>query len=301
LLTGMNLNEAISYSFMAPAALDKLGLDVCDALRDTVRIMNPIGEEYSLMRTTMAPAMLRNIATNNNRKIVTVRLFELSRTFRPNHDSKPKNPDGSYSMSEPCIETEALCIGIADKDADFYSIKGIVEELLSRFGVEGVQFKQGAPCYYHPGRSAVAWLGDEQIAVLGEVHPDAAEAFEVGQKAYLAEIDVDKLLASARKDSAIKPLPKHPAISRDLAVSVGKLCPVGDMLAAIRKAGGALLEMVELFDVYEGKQAGEGKKSVAFSLVFRAADHTMVDDEANGCFDAIVQALNLAFSAEIRK
>lgn len=301
LLAGMGLNEALSYSFIAPAALDKLGLTPGDALRDAVRLINPIGEEYSLMRTTLAPSMLRSIATNLNRKNVGVRLFELSRTFRPNIMATLKNTDGSLSLSEPCLEKETLCIGIAEQGMEYFDLKGIVEAVFERFGIAGIEYKPGAACYYHPGRSATCMLNGVCAATLGEMHPDVAAAFDIDQKVYLAEMDIESLLANARHDNAIKPLPRFPAISRDLAVSVDRLCPVGDMLCVIRKAGGSLLESVELFDIYEGKQAGEGRKSVAFTLVFRSADHTLVDDEAGDCFDAIVQALNLTFSAEMRK
>ena len=300
LLTGMGLNEAMSYSFMSPTVFDKLGLPKDHGLRDAVRILNPIGEDYSLMRTTMAPGVLRSLATNLNRKNSTVRLFEMGRTYRPNADARPRE-EGGYSMSLPCVETEMLCVGAADASMDFYTLKGIVETVLERFGVTGTEYTADAPQYYHPGRSAVIRAGGRLVGTLGELHPDAAEAFEIGQKAYLTELDVDAVLALSRQDCAIKPLPKYPAISRDLAVSVDKTCPVGGMLAAIRAAGGSLLESVELFDIYEGRQAGEGRKSVAFTLVFRAADHTLVDEEANACFDAVVQALNRSYSAEIRK
>ncbi len=301
LLAGMGLNEALSYSFMAPQALDRLGLPEGDCLRDAVQILNPIGEDYSLMRTTMAPAMLRSIASNLSRKAQSVRLFELGRVYRPNPEGDPLELGGKYSLSTPAIETETLCIGIADDNQDFFSLKGIVEALLARFGIVGVEFKAGAAAYYHPGRSAEAWLGDCKLASLGQIHPDTAEAFEVGHAVLLAEVDVDGLLAFGSADEAIKPLPKFPSVTRDLAVSVDKLCPVGAMLETIRKAAKPLLEQVDLFDIYEGKQAGEGKKSVAFTMVMRAADRTLVDDEVNACFDTVVKALSSAFGAEIRK
>lgn len=301
LLAGMGLDEAISYSFMAPDALDKLGLDTDDMLRDALSIVNPIGEDYSLMRTTLVPAMLRSIATNLNRKAGIVRLFEMSRAFRPKGVVEPGKPDGGYSLEEPCFETEMLCIGVADEAMDFFDVKGIAETLLARFGIERAEFAPGAARYYHPGRSATISLNGEKIGMIGEAHPDTALAFEIERKVLLAELNVDRILSNARLDYAIRPLPKFPAVSRDLAVTVDRLVPVGDMLSAIRRAGGELLESAELFDIYEGRQAGEGKKSVAFALVFRAAGHTLVDEEANGCFEAVVQALNKDFAAEIRK
>ena len=300
LLSGMGLNEAMSYSFIAPSALDKLGLDAGSPLRDGIRLLNPIGEDYSLMRTTLAPSMLRSIAANNNRKIATVRLFEINRTFLANHASKPRNEDGSYSLSAPCFEDEYICIGITDATMDFYDLKGLLETLFQRFGIVNAEFKAGAGCYYHPGRSAAAFAGGEKLAELGELHPDVTAAFEVEQRVLMAEINVEKLLALGLRDCAIQPLPKFPSISRDLAVVVDALCPVGDVLAVIRSSGGKLLESVALFDIYRGIQVGEGKKSVAFSLVFRSADHTLVDDEATICFEFIVSALNLSFGAEIR-
>jgi phenylalanyl-tRNA synthetase beta chain len=253
------------------------------------------------MRTTLAPAMLKSIATNLNRKAGTVRLFEVNHTYKPKANAEIRKPDGSYALSEPSNETETLCIGIADESQDFFGMKGILEMLFERLGIANVEYALGAACYYHPGRSAVILVNGETIGIMGEVHPDAAVAFEVERKVLLAELNVSWLLSNVRMDYAIRPLPKYPSVSRDLAVSVDKLCPVGGMLNVIRKAGGKLLESAELFDIYEGKQAGEGKKSVAFSLVFRAADHTLVDEEASGCFEAVVQALSKEFSAEIRK
>jgi phenylalanyl-tRNA synthetase beta chain len=301
LLSGMGLDEAVTYSFMAPSALDKLGLAPGDPMRDALRLLNPIGEEYSLMRTTMAPGMLKSVALNASRKAGDAKLFEIGRVYRPKAGMEPAAPGGGYSLEEPCAETETLCIGIADEGMDFFDLKGIVEALLARFGIEGAEAIPGAAAYYHPGRSATLLLGGERIGMLGEAHPDAALAFELERKVLLAELDADRILAHARVDFSVRPLPKYPSVSRDLAVTVGRACPVGGMLASIRRAGGALLESAELFDVYEGKQAGEGRKSVAFSLIFRAADHTLVDEEANGCFEAIVRALNKEFTAEIRK
>jgi len=253
------------------------------------------------MRTTLIPAMLRSISANISRNAGTVRLFETGRTFRPDETAAMRNPDGSYALSQPCIETETLCIGVVDDDADFFALKGILETLLGRFGIVGAEFKPGAASYYHPGRSATISVGGETAGMLGEIHPDVALAFEIGRRILLVELDIDQVLSRARSDNAIRPLPKFPAISRDVAVTVGKSLPVGGILSAIRIVGGNLLESAGLFDIYEGKQAGEGKKSVAFTLVFRAADHTLVDEEANRCFNAIVDSLQKEFGAEIRK
>jgi phenylalanyl-tRNA synthetase beta chain len=297
----MGLDEAASYSFMSPSALDKLGLGPDDPFRDALRLLNPIGEDYSLMRTTLAPAMLQSIALNLNRKAGAVRLFEISRTYRPKAGLEPMGPAGGYSLEEPCGETESLCIGIADDDTDFYGVKGIVETLLGRFGIEGAEVVPGAAAYYHPGRSAVILVNGERIGMLGEAHPDAALAFGIDRKTLLAELDAGWILAHEGTATTVRPLPKYPPVSRDLSITVDRFRPVGDLLTTIRREGGDLLESVELFDVYEGKQAGEGRKSVAFSLVFRAADHTLVDEEAGACFDAVVRALNRDYSAEIRK
>ena len=301
-LSAAGLNEAMSYSFLAPSAFDKLGLPAESPLRRAVRLINPIGEDYSLMRTTLAPAMLRSLATNLNRKAGAVGLFEVSRIFRSKDQTIARDASGALSQETPCEERETLCIGMVGGDTDFFALKGIVELVLERFGIEDATFTAGASCYYHPGRSAGCMVDGSALCELGELHPDVAEAFDLeGGRVYLAELDVEALLALEKKDSAIKALPKYPSITRDLAVTVDRLCPVGDMLAAIRKSAGKLLEKAELFDLYEGKQAGEGKKSVAFSLMFRAADRTLTDEDATTAFDAVVQELHRSFAAEIRK
>ena len=300
LLSAMGLNEAMSYSFIAPSSLDRLGLAADDPLRAGVRLINPIGEDYSLMRPTLAPSMLKSLANNLNRKAQAVRLFEIAHTFRAKADAAPRNADGSYSLDTPCEEREWLCVGIADDSADFYDLKGIVETLLERFGAPEATTRAGGASWHHPGRSAEMWIGDARIAVLGELHPEVAQRFELSRRVLLAEVDVDALLALGNPDAPIVPLPKFPSVSRDLAVTVGRDAAVGDLLACIRSAGGPLLEAVELFDIYEGKQVAEGHKSVAFSLRLQAADHTLVDDEVTTVFNRVVAALKAAHDAELR-
>jgi len=287
LMAGLGFYETLNYSFMAPAVLDKLGLPQDSELRRAVRIRNPLGEDYSLMRTSLIPALLNNILTNQNRRAENIRLFEMSRVFTPKE----------LPLNEQPVETLMLSFGIAGKDADFFTAKGILEALFSVMRVKGVQFKAGGNVYYHPGRKAVALLGNEILAEVGEIHPDVAEAFGLSGRIVCAQVNTELMIAKRQEDVTIQPLPKYPSVKLDLAVTVDDIIPAGDMLQLISDKGGAILEACDVFDVYRGAQVGEGKKSIAFSLEFRAEDHTLTDEEVSRVYDKILRNLERSFQA----
>jgi len=276
---------------MAPSDLDKLMLEENDPLRKTVRLLNPLGEEYSLMRTTLIPALLRNIATNQSRKTGDIRLYELNRVFIPK----------DLELTELPEEPERLALALSDSRDDFFSLKGMVEEICRILGVKRLDIVPGAPVYYHPGRSATLMVAGQKAGDLGELHPDVAEMWGLTGKVYIAELDLAYLEAHTSKDVSVKPLPKYPAVTRDLSVSVSAEQNIGPMLKAAERAGGALVEQVELFDVYEGVQAGEGRKSVAIKITMRSNERTLVEEDANKCFNNIVEALNKKFGAIMRQ
>jgi phenylalanyl-tRNA synthetase beta chain len=288
-LKGLGLYEAVHYSFMAPSDLDKLRLSREDTLRNTVRILNPLGEDYSLMRTTLLPAMLRSLGMNLNRKAQKVRLFEISRVFLP--VAEAPLPD----------EQEQLCIGIVEEGLDFFAIKGMLDTICAQMRLDKGVYEREANPSWHPGRSARLMLEGKLLAVVGEIHPDVAETYGISRRVYAIQLNVSYMIEKVSHDFSIRPLPKYPAITRDISMVLDRHVPAGDVLEAIVRAGGELLESAELFDVYEGEQVGKEKKSMAYSLVFRAQDRTLVDEEASSCFARITRALERKLGAQLRQ
>ena len=287
-MSSHGLYEAVNYSFMSPSAFDTLLLDKDNELRNAVKILNPLGEDYSLMRTTLMPAMIKSIASNLNHRIDEVKLFEISKTFHNTHDELP-------------LEINRLAIGVCSDEENFYTVKGRIESLLKPLGLKEYEFVRGGDNFLHPGRKALMKVNNVVVGYIGELHPDVAENAGIKKRAYVAEINLDELLAIQSSELVVTELPKYPAMDRDLAVVVDKDQPVGQMLSLIKTTSGPLLESVEIFDIYEGEQIGENKKSVAFSLVFRAKDRTLVDEDVNTKFSKIVRVLEHNYGAKLRE
>ena len=289
LLCGMGCYEIATYSFISSGALDTLNLAVDDARRNVVKLINPLGDEYSTMRTQLVSSMLTVMATNINRKIEAGRFFEESKRFIPKSLPVTEQPD----------ELPTLCIGLYGKEEDFFTLKGIVEEVMSLFGAH-TQYKRSNETYLHPGRQAEVLANNVLCAVLGEVHPAVAKNYDIDTRVYVAEIKLDVLYAINKRKTTYKPLPKYPAVERDFAMLCDKDIPVGDLEKAIQSGGGRLLEKVELFDVYQGSQIPEGKKSVAYSVWLRSAEGTLTDAQIEDASNKIIAKLE-KLGAELRK
>ena len=287
-LVGMGMFEILNYSFISPRWIENLGLSADDARRNTVVLRNPLGEDTSVMRTTMVPSMLNTIANNLNRGNSEGKLFELSKTFQP-----------TGVAGELPIEKYMLTIGLFGGDVDFYSVKNAAMWLMQIFGVVP-QVAAGGDAYYHPGRKAILSADGVQLAQLGEIHPDVAERFGIESRVYIAEIELEALRPMEKPLYGVKPLPKFPAVTRDIAVVVDETAGVGTMLDTIRASAGKTLESAKLFDIYRGDKLGRNKKSVAFALSFRAADRTLTDEEISGAMAKILKALENGFGAELR-
>ncbi|MCL1965172.1 MAG: phenylalanine--tRNA ligase subunit beta [Firmicutes bacterium] len=289
-LTALGGHETMSYAFTSAQAAAKLGLAADDARLDPVLIRNPLGEDTGVMRTTLAPALLTALSLNLSHQNEGGLLFECGAVFEGHTRKEGELP----------VETQTLCLGAYGPGWDFYRMRGVVLEL---FRVLGIQAKlaPGADVYYHPGRSATLTAGDEAVARLGEVHPDAAEAFDISCRVYLAEVNLEALARLQAPMTGIRPLPRFPAVTRDVALVMDDVQPVGPVLDAIRRAGGKLLEHADMFDVYRGTQLGTGKKSVAFTLRLRAEDRTLTDEEVGKVFDKIVRSCETQFGAEMRR
>jgi phenylalanyl-tRNA synthetase beta chain len=288
-VAAMGFFETLNYSFVTPKWLEKLGLPEGDWRKAPIRIMNPLGEDTSVMRTTLVPTMLDVIAANVNRGNGAGKLFEISHAFKPTAEG---------DLPE---EKLTLCLGMYGEGGDFYAVKNPVEWLLGAFGVKADIEATGDP-YYHPGRKAVLRAKNADIAQLGEVHPDVSARFGLDDvRVYVAEVDLDALMALEVSIYGIKELPKYPAVSRDLALVVDEAEGAGAVLEAIRKAGGRILEDVTLFDVYRDPRLGESKKSLAYAITFRAADRTLTDAEIGTAMEKVLKAVEKEFGAEIRK
>ena len=267
LLTAASLREIVTYSFISGKAVDTLRLAEDDPRRRMITLLNPLGEEYSAMRTQLMTSMLTVLATNYNRRNDACRFFELSKVFIPK----------ALPLTEQPEERPALCIGLYGDGEDFFTLKGLVERLMEAFNCR-VNYRASAEPYLHPGRQAEAVLfNGTRAAVFGELHPDVAESYGFGCRVYTAELPLEVLFAAPEKRTVYKALPRYPAVERDLALLCDESMPVAQIEAVIRKAGGRTLETVRLFDVYRGAQIEAGKKSVAYSLTFRSPDKTLTD------------------------
>ena len=232
------------------------------------------------MRTQLITSMLTVLSTNYNRKNQSARLFEVSKRFVPK----------ALPLTEQPLEIPALCLGLYGSDEDFFSLKGIVESLLTSFGVTA-DYAASAEPYLHPGRQATASYNGEILATIGEVHPDVAATYDMPIRVYVAEVDLAALFAVECPRTLYKALPRYPAVERDLALLCDATMPVATIEAIIRKAGGKILESVDLFDVYQGSQIEAGKKSVAYSLKFRAVDRTLSDEDIDPALNKIFAKL----------
>lgn len=289
MLTAQGMYEIYTFTFIGENEFDKLNLSKESPFRNAVRIRNPLGEDTSIMRTTMLASMLETISYNYNRKNEEARLFEISKTYIPTEPGKLPN------------EPEKLAIGMYGKDMDFFDLKGAVEEIIDGLNIKGITWQRLTTCpSLHPGRSAALMVGDTQIGILGQVHPTVCKNFGIDTDCFVAEIDVLPLFENVNDNIKYKALPKFPAAERDIAVLVDKTALVGDLEATIAKASGQLLESIKLFDVYEGDRIPEDKKSVAFAISFRAADRSLTSEEVNKVFNKIVKDLQFKNNAQLR-
>ena len=288
LLTGLGFDEIMKFSFVSPRSVEKLNLPESDPRLHMLAIRNPLGEDTSVMRTTLVPDMLSTLALNMNHGNADAKLFELSRVFDPDHKTDEGLP----------TETQHLCLGMYGKNTDFYALRGIVERLLGQLGIETVVERYTEP-YLHPGRSAVLKADGQIVCVLGEVHPDVREAFDMPSRALVADLDVDLLMQLQKPMGEVRPMPRYPAVNRDLSLVMPESTEVGPLMRAMSDAAGNLLEDAKMFDVYRSPLLGLNMKSIAFSFIFRGADHTLTDAEISGAMEKILKAAQ-AYQAVIR-
>ena len=279
-MLALGLSEIMTYSFLSPKAYDKIGMPEQDRLRNSVTISNPLGEDTSIMRTTALPSMLDTLARNYNNRNGAVALFELASEYYPVEGQEL--PD----------EKTKLIAGLYGDDCDFFTAKGIVEQLLDTLFISNYEFEASSNEYaYHPGRCAHIMIDDTVIGVIGEIHPKVAENYGINERILCFTLDVDSLFAHTQTDATYTPLPKFPAVTRDLALICDETIPVRILEKAITKGAGNLLETIQLFDVYQGEQIEGGKKSVAFNIVLRSAENTLAEEQVNSTMKKVMKEL----------
>ncbi|NFI95376.1 phenylalanine--tRNA ligase subunit beta [Clostridium botulinum] len=288
LATGSGLNQSISYSFVSPKVFDKINVPEDSELRNVVKIKNPLGEDYSVMRTTTIPSMMECLGRNYSRNNDYVRLFEMAKIYIKNED-ETKIP----------TERNILTIGMYG-DCDYLDLKGAVENIIDGLGIKNSKYeRESENVSYHPGKTAKLVIGKNVVGTLGEVHLDVTENYGIDVPCFIAELNLDALYESADMDRKYKALPKFPAVTRDIALLVEDSILVQEIEECIRKAGGNLVEKVQLFDIYKGKQIPDGKKSIAYAIAYRA-DKTLTDKEVNKVHDKILRSLEYKLGATLR-
>ena len=284
-------SQGMSYSFESPKVFDKLLLPEDSKLRQAIEIRNPLGEDYSVMRTTSLNGMLTSLATNYNRRNKNVKLYELGNVYLPKALPLTELPD----------ERMQFTLGMYG-EGDFFSMKGVVEEFFDKIGLRGKETydPNAGKTFLHPGRQANIIYDGTVVGYLGEVHPDVADIYGIGERAYIAVIDMPEIVARATFDRKYEGIAKFPAVNRDLSMVVPKNIMVGQIEEVIEKNGGAHLESYSLFDLYEGAQIKPGFKSVAYSITFRAKDRTLEESDISKAMDKILAGLE-AMGIELRK
>ncbi len=287
-LTAVGLYEVTTYSFIDPKENDMILMPQEDDRRNMVRISNPLGEENSVMRTDMLSSVLKVLKTNFSRRNAEAGIFEIGSVYIPK--AEQVLPD----------ENQIIAVGMYG-GCDFYDIKGKVENMLADLNINDYEFItcKDNPSF-HPGRCAHIYACGKFLGIIGQVHPKVAANFKIGVETYCALLDFNVLLSDYTTDRQYKALPKFPATSRDIAVILDKNINVGEVIKIIESNRNGILESYSLFDVYEGEQVGDGKKSVAYSLLFRAEDRTLTDKEVNEVMDKILSGLKEKLNAELR-
>ncbi|MDE0016612.1 MAG: phenylalanine--tRNA ligase subunit beta [Candidatus Poribacteria bacterium] len=295
-LLAAGMMEAINYSFCDPNGFDKIRFAADHPRRDVLKLQNPLSPEMSVLRTTLLPNLLENAQHNRNHQIDTIALFEIGSVFIRNGAEK-----------EPERVTGILAGQVGDgvysnpyREPDFYDIKGVVEGILEVCGIVDYTLEKTDAPTFHPGRNAAVLSSNKQIGIFGEAHPEVLENYDLPYKAYLFDFDMEALVDAAIFAKRFEPIPVYPKVERDLAIVVDKAVLSDMPTGLIYATGGELVESVRLFDVYEGEQVPEGKKSLAYAITYHSATETLTDKAVNALHDKVVKRLNQELGAELR-
>ena len=291
--------EAINYAFYHPSSFDRMRLAPTNPLRNAVPIRNPLIADQSIMRTTLLPSLLTNAQRNRNYQIDDVQFFELSKVFIPTEDGEsPSEPERVAGLIAGNLG--AGVYGDTLRPADFFDIKGIVEGLLDLCSVSGYTVDRADDPTFHPGKSAEIRVKEGRLCIFGEAHPAVLENYDLLQKAYLFEVDFDKLVTVARTVKEFEPISIYPSVNRDLAIVLDAEISSSLPAEVIRSTGGELVRSLRLFDLYTGEQVGEGKKSLAFAIEYHSKTKTLTDEIVDKAHGKIVRQLEKELGAVLR-
>ena len=289
-LVGMGYSEIQTYSFTSPKGADNVRLSPDSKDRDAIKLLNPLGEDNSIMRTSLTPNMMEALARNFSRNILAARAFELGNVFI-----------NSYGKDGLPTEQESLSIACYGEGESFFTLKGALDEILGKLGLsQQVDKAETSLDTYHPGRCANIWIGDTKLGQIGELHPDVLDNYGIASKVWCCELDFSGIVKASDMKKYYSPLPRYPSTARDISLLADEEISVDAILALIKENGKAILEKVELFDIYRGKQVPEGKKSASFTLTYRALDRTLTDNEVTKVHQSILVALKERLNAVLR-
>jgi phenylalanyl-tRNA synthetase beta chain len=286
----LGFNEIMSYSFIGPNYYNKIRLPEDSPLRNSIRILNPLGEETSIMRTTALPSMLETLARNYSHHNMIAKLYELARIYFPT--------DREDGLAR---EEQVVSMGAYAPLMDFFIFKGYVETLFEAFGIEGVSYEavKDDPTW-HPGRTAAVSIKGKRMGIMGQIHPQVAKNYGMDVPVFAAQLDFAAILEAKPDTIVYEPLPKFPAVERDIAVVCDRSIPVAELEECIRRSGKGLVREVKLFDIYTGKPIPEDKKSVAFNLKLRHDERTLTDVEADEDVKSVLSLLESELGAVLR-
>ncbi|MGI5997836.1 MAG: phenylalanine--tRNA ligase subunit beta [Lutispora sp.] len=288
-LAAQGLYETYTYSFVSPSVFNQINYKANNPLRKAIKIINPLGEDQSIMRTTIIPNMLEVISRNYNRKISEAMFYELSKVYLAEE----------LPLKDLAYERDTLIIGIYG-DVDFYDLKGIIENVMAELNISSYRVLPSNHETFHPGRTAELLINNKRIGYLGEIHPDVLDNYDIPTRVYIAELDFEEIAIQSNLDIKYKPLPKYPSIERDIAVVVAEEITAAQVEEIIRNKGGKLVSDVKLFDIYRGSQIEEGYKSMAYSIVYRSDEKTLSEDDITKVHNKILNSLANQVGAILR-
>lgn len=289
-MAAQGLYEVVTYTFVSPSVYNKINLKAENPLRNAIKLMNPLGEDQSIMRTTIIPNMLEVISGNYNMKIDEGKFYELSKVYL-----SEKLP-----LEDLAEERETLTIGMYG-NVDFFDLKGIIENLLEELNINKYRILSSNNDSMHPGRTAELLINNKRVGCLGEIHPEVLDKYDIPVRVYIAELNFEEIIRQSTLEVSYRPLPKYPSVERDIAVVVSEEITAGQVEEIIRNKGGKLIEEVKLFDIYRGSQIQEGYKSMAYSIVYRSDEKTLEEEDISKVHNKIVNSLINQVGAVLRQ